>query len=128
MNILKMRTIVTTAICLALPFLAGAEKHKSLKISSDGPYIFYDANSTGARIVEVSPEGELLDRHIDTLQQGWSFDVRSENGEHTFKVSLHEISTPASFYPKSSRTYVISDPHANFECFYSILRAGSVID
>lgn len=109
------------------------------QIASDGPYIWRDSVGTGARIVSVTPEGELVDQRVERLEVGaksedgtgdeaYRFDVRTEDGQHQFRVQLHEVERPSAIYPEASQTFVMSDPHGNFDCFQSLLRAVGVID
>lgn len=59
----------------------------------------------------------------------FSFQVRSEDGEHRFSVRLHEFEREEYRIPRvSDQVFVISDPHGNLDCFVSILQAGKVID
>lgn len=124
------RFLYCQAICLLFPFYAfaaGQDKY-SRELYSDGPYIFYDSIGNGARIVSVSPEGSLVEQRMESLPADRTVNVRSQDGQHSFDVHLHDVVRPASIYSEASKTYVISDPHGNFDCFYSILRAGNVID
>ena len=125
-------TLFTLFLCFILPLALVAKGHddehnEKHALYCDGPYIFHDSVGLGARIVSVTPKGEIIDYHIDTLPNDWSFKVQTEDGAHRFEVGLHDIVRPESFYPTASKTYVVSDPHGNFPCFYSILRAGGVI-
>lgn len=107
------------------------------QLASDGPYIWRDSVGTVARIVSVTPEGELMDRRAENLRMGEglecasqeaSFMVRTEDGQHQFSVQLHEVARPAAVYPAASQVFVMSDPHGNFDCFQSLLKAAGVID
>lgn len=107
------------------------------QLASDGPYIWRDSVGTVARIVSVTPEGELVDRRAESLRMGEglegasqeaNFMVRTEDGQHQFSVQLHEVTRPAAVYREASQVFVMSDPHGNFDCFQSLLKAAGVID
>ena len=108
--------------------IAANQRQYSHELHHDGPYIFYDSIGNGASIVSVTVEGALIEQHLDSLPESWTFCVRSEDCKHSFDVQLHDVVRPSSVYNNASKTYVISDPHGNFDYFYSILRAGNVID
>ena len=107
------------------------------QLASDGPYIWRDSIGSGARIVSVTPEGQLVDQRVECLAVGeelgdasaeGAFVVRTEDGQHQFRVQLHEVERPSATYPEASQTFVMSDPHGDFDCFQSLLRAAGVID
>lgn len=77
--------------------------------------------------MRVNPDGQLIDQHVDSLEDGFQFRVQSEDGVHQFDVSLHEVERPSAICPEASQTFVMSDPHGNFDCFQSLLRAAGVI-
>lgn len=120
-------------LCLLLPCVTevkafSGEDNYSRDLHADGPYIWHDSLGTGARIVTVTPEGQLQDQHVATLAPGYQFKVRTEDGRHQFDVRLHEVSRPSARYEPASKIFVMSDPHGNFDCFQSLLRAAGVID
>ena len=98
------------------------------QLASDGPYIWHDSVGSGARIVSVTPEGQLVDQRVERLAVGEEFDVRTEDGQHQFRVQLHEVERPAAICPAASQTFVMSDPHGDFDCFQVLLREFGVID
>lgn len=86
----------------------------------DGPYVLYGEGSS--KLIQVS-DGKL---ETSSLPKG-PLSVMTENGQHRFEVALHPIKKPDWSYKSKGDMLVLSDPHADFESFYSILRAQQVI-
>ena len=97
------------------------------QLAPDGPYIWRDSVGMGARIVSVTPEGQLIDQHVTCLAKDYSFPVRTEDGQHQFTVQLHDVARPSALCDEAPQTFVMSDPHGNFDCFQSLLKAAGVI-
>lgn len=98
---------------------AHAQNAKSLG-KYDGPYLFHEEGEI--KLVRVE-DGEI------EIKVGAEepFPVTTENGQHRFEVSLHPIKTPEWSYKSQGNIMVISDPHGDFESFYSILKTQKVI-
>lgn len=110
--------------------LAGAGRPASAqagKLSIDGPYLFRTENG-GLRTVSVDTAGNLQDQSYATVPENFTFDVYSDAGEKLFPVTLHPVSRPAWKEEQPEKVLVISDPHADWECFASILEGQKVID
>ena len=122
---LSLLLIVAAALfAAAMPASAG---DKNKLTSADGPYIFHAADGS-LRSLSVSPKGKIEDIRYDSIPENFSFNVVSDKGAELFTVSLHPTSRPAWKSDESDRMLIISDPHGNWECFASVLRAGGVID
>lgn len=96
------------------------------KLAVDGPYVFY-TDEGGMRVVSVDTKGKLKDQAYRTVPENFTFDVFSDAGEKLFPVTLHPVSRPAWKEEQPEKVLVISDPHANWKCFASILKAQGVI-
>lgn len=86
----------------------------------DGPYFFYENGIT--KLIRVE-NGEIQIQK----QPEETFSVTTEDSHHRFNVSMHPIETPDWHYSSSDTLLVLSDPHGDFESFFSILKAQKVI-
>ena len=110
--------------------LSGADKKYKDKVgllSADGPYLLYNADGS-FRSVSVDTAGNLDDKIYPAVPKDFSFDVYSHKGEKLFPVTLHRIKRPEWKNKQAEKMIVLSDPHANWECFSSILREWNVVD
>lgn len=122
--------IVLMLLTASFGQMAGADRKVSSKadqLSVDGPYVFYTEDG-GLRVVSVDTAGHLMNQTYATIPENFTFDVYSDAGEKLFPVTLHSISRPAWKEEQPEKVLVISDPHANWECFASILEGQKVID
>lgn len=87
----------------------------------DGPYFFYEKGDSSCIRVD---HGQILSEKWDDTKP---FIVSTEDDQHHFEVWHHPIVSPAWSYSPSKKIVVLSDPHGDFESFYSILRAQEVI-
>ncbi|MDR0263791.1 MAG: metallophosphoesterase [Sphingobacterium sp.] len=87
----------------------------------DGPYVFYEKGDSSIIRVE---HGQLLTEKWDHTK---AFKVSTEDGKHHFDLWRHPIVAPACSYRPSEKIVVLSDPHGDFESFYSILLAQEVV-
>jgi hypothetical protein len=87
----------------------------------DGPYVF---NEKGHSSIIRVKDGQLLTEKWDPTK---AFKVSTEDGKHHFDVWRHPIVAPAWSYRPSEKIVVLSDPHGDFESFYSILLAQEVV-
>lgn len=91
-------------------------------LRNDGPYIIKDLGEFRKIYVE---SGKLINEKYD----GQPFTVVTDDGMHSFTVNLHSFDKPKDIYSAGDySTLVLSDPHGDFESFYSILRAQNVIN
>lgn len=131
MNAVRYRILVFLVLLTAcLAPVAGKDKTPLAtagKLSIDGPYLL-KADDGSRRVISVDRKGRLSDKRYASLPASFSFDVFADNGERLFPVTLHPVSRPAWKDERAERTFVISDPHANWACFASLLKAGKVID
>ncbi len=88
---------------------------------NDGPYLMYQNNQSQLIRVEA---GKLIE---DPLKSS-SFSVQTDDGKHQFEVARHTISVPKAVYGYRGDMLILSDPHGDFESFYSVLRAHQVVD
>lgn len=95
------------------------------KLSIDGPYLL-KADDGSMRAISVDGKGRLLDKHYKSIPTTFSFEVFSDNGERLFPVTIHSVSRPEWKDVQPEKTFVLSDPHANWSCFASLLKAGKV--
>ena len=117
---------VLLASCLTQ--LSGADKKlEKHKLSADGPYLLYTADG-GFRTISVDTAGLLNDQTYRSVPKGFSFDVYSDEGEKLFPVILHKIKRPEWKSKQAGKMLILSDPHANWECFSSILKEWKVVD
>lgn len=96
-------------------------------IPVDGPYIFYKPDGT-ARIISVDENGIYKESLRNTIRQDDVFQVITHDKKHHFGVKLHPIIRQEWKQEAPGKLLVISDPHANFDCFYSVLKANGVIN
>lgn len=114
--------------CLVQASGADAQKNSEKeKLALDGPYLFY-TDEGGMRVISVDTEGKLNDQTYRTIPENFTFDVFSNAGEKLFPVTLHPVFRPAWKEEQPEKVVVISDPHGNWECFASILKAQGVIN
>lgn len=108
--------------------LSGADKdHEEKKLSADGPYLLYPEEG-GFRSISVDMAGCLNDQTFKAIPKGFSFDVYSDKGEKLFPVALHKVKRPEWKSRQAEKMLILSDPHANWECFSSILKEWKVVD
>lgn len=87
---------------------------------NDGPYLLYQNEQV--QVIRVD-EGKLVQEPL--LED--SFEVRTDDGKHAFQVSKHAISVPQAIYKQQGDVMVLSDPHGDFDSFYSLLQAHRVV-
>ena len=93
----------------------------------DGPYIFYCPDGR-ARVVSIAEDGALLDETMQSLPPDYSFPIITHDKKHKFHIKLHPIIRQEWKQEAAEKLLVISDPHGNFDCFYSVLKANGVIN
>lgn len=96
-------------------------------LSVDGPYLLYPEEG-GFRSISVDTAGSLNDQTFKAVPKGFSFDVYSDKGEKLFPVALHKVKRPEWKSKQAEKMLILSDPHANWECFSSILKEWNVVD
>lgn len=96
-------------------------------LSIDGPYLFHLPNG-GVRIISVDNNGTIQDSTLNSIPKDFSMPVTASNGTYLFDVALHPISRQEWESKAFDEQLIISDPHGNFECFASVLKANKVID
>ncbi|MDR1762635.1 MAG: metallophosphoesterase [Dysgonamonadaceae bacterium] len=120
--------------CFFIVLIAGG-KAQSPDLSPnqpDGPYIFY--TSEGVKVVTVDTLGYIHEDVYAELPQNFTFDVYSTVNEpdkgrrSKFQVTLHPISRIDWRREAPDSLVVISDPHAKWAPFVSILKSSGVID
>lgn len=108
--------------------LSGTDKKQEKHLlSADGPYLLYTADGA-FRSISVDTAGCLKDQTYKSVPKGFSFDVYSDKGEKLFPVTLHKIKRPEWKSKQAEKMLILSDPHANWECFSSILKTWKVVD
>lgn len=110
--------------------MAGANRKvagEAGRLPVDGPYVFH-TDAGGLRVVSVDTAGRLQDQTYATVPENFTFDVYSDAGEKLFPVTLHPVWRPAWKEELSEKVLVISDPHADWACFVSLLEGQKVID
>lgn len=122
-----MKTVKYLLITALLCIHASAWADKDV-LTADGPYIVYDSLGTGATITRVTAEGKVIRKHVASLASDYAFKVTTSDGKHTFDVKLHHVQRPAWECAMPQRLFITSDPHANFDCFYDLLRANGIIN
>lgn len=96
-------------------------------LSIDGPYLFHLPGGK-ARIISVDANGKLQDTTLNSIPKDFCMPVTASNGNHLFNVSLHPVGRQEWKSKAFDEQLIISDPHGNFECFASVLKANKVID
>lgn len=104
-----------------------ASHHDEHTLTADGPYIIYSFDGS-ARVITVSPEGNICDTTYSSFPEDYSFEVVSHDGSHRFPVTLHDVERPACNYQQPEKIFVISDPHGDIDCMVELLKAKGVID
>lgn len=102
---------------------------QGLKIidNPDGPYVLYANNKI--RIIGADKDGCAIDRNYDKLAENFLLDIVTHNKKHQFKVKLHEkIERQNWKQNRAEKVLAISDPHGNFDCFFSVLESNGVIN
>jgi hypothetical protein len=128
---MKKITIITTFFFVLI--LKGWAQTPDLSSNQpDGPYIFY--TETGAKVVSVDTLGFIHEDVYSELPPNFSFDVYSTanepgtNHRSKFTVTLHPNTRIDWRRPAPDSLIVISDPHAKWAPFVSILKAQKVIN
>lgn len=93
----------------------------------DGPYIFYDTDGT-VRVISIAEDGVYKEVRHNNLPNDAEFRVLTHDKKHSFNVKLHPIVRQEWKQKAPEKLLVISDPHGNFNCFYSVLKANGVIN
>jgi len=113
------------ALLLTLSAAALSAQHKdSVKHYNDGPYIFRLADNK-VRVITTDTTGMVIDVIKDASA---TFHVVSHSGRHSFDVALHNVKRPEWKHKKTAKTFVMSDPHGNLDCFVSVLYGNNVIN
>lgn len=97
------------------------------KLSIDGPYVFRLPGG-GLRVITVDAEKNIKDTTYSNIPEDLTFHVAAHDGSYPFDVSLHDFDRPEWNLPKSSKMFVMSDPHGRMDCFANVLIANKVID
>ena len=132
MSDLLKRNIVNTFLIAVTLFSSSsldAKAPKTIKdsLSVDGPYILY--TDSGVRVITVDGSGEIIDRTLPNLPEGYTFTVTDHRGKLPFKVTIRKTEREPWLYPRNpERTFVMSDPHGRLDCVVSLLRGNGVID
>ncbi len=92
----------------------------------DGPYLLYNYNHI--KLIEVDKAGKIDIRKIEDTPTPLTFSVHSQEGNHHFEVTLSAIKQQPARHKEPAKTFVVSDPHGDFDSFVAILRAGKVIN
>jgi hypothetical protein len=92
----------------------------------DGPYLFYSDNSV--KLVSVDEEGYVIEKIYPELPVDYTFTVVSHDKNSRFDVKLHPLVRPEWKRDAPKKLIVLSDPHAKWTPFISILKAQGVID
>jgi hypothetical protein len=98
----------------------------------DGPYINY--TSTDVKVISRDSEGYVIEKIYAQLHDNYTFTVLSDANEpgkttrSSFEVTIHPLSRPNWRTPAPDSLLVISDPHAKWAPFISILKAQHIID
>ena len=79
-------------------------------------------------MIHITPEGKIINDTLANLPRDYSFPVVSHDGTYQFQVKLHGVSRPQWKTQAPAKVFVTSDPHANMECFVSLLQGNKVID
>ncbi|MBR1434986.1 MAG: metallophosphoesterase [Bacteroidales bacterium] len=106
-----------------------AKRPKTLKdsLSVDGPYILY--TDSGVRVITVDGDGNISDRMVPSLSQGYTFTVTDHRGKFPFDVTLRPVEREPWLYPSQpEKLFVMSDPHGRLDCVVSLLQGNGVID
>ena len=106
-----------------------AKRPKTLKdsLSVDGPYILY--TDSGMRVITVDGDGNISDRMVPSLSQGYTFTVTDHRGKFPFDVTLRPVEREPWLYPSQpEKLFVMSDPHGRLDCVVSLLQGNGVID
>lgn len=121
------RSLIRTSIILSFGLSVGLfyaqpalSQVKEGLSEQDGPYVLYGEGTS--KLIQVRA-GKLETLALPKAP----LSVMTENGQHHFEVALHPIKKPDWSYKSKGEILVLSDPHADFESFYSILRAQQVI-
>lgn len=93
----------------------------------DGPYIIYE-NNDKVRVISISEDGVFKDETLNKLPDNYSFEVITHDKKHRFSVKLFKPQRQEWKQDAPDKVLAISDPHGNFDCFYSVLRANGVIN
>lgn len=121
-------TRIFAAVIILSGSITGLKAQDKSSLMADGPYIVYDSLGCGATIVSISAQGTVHRQHVESLPSNYTFKVTSSDLKHTFNVKLHNIHQPRWNYSQPSRMFITSDPHANFDCLYTLLLGNGVID
>lgn len=119
---MKSKIYFLTLLLLIIGFNGWAQE-KTMR--SDGPYIIYNEDKT-VRFIQVEPDGTIIDKIINSAPK--SFTVTSDDGKHSFDVELSKFKKKKSIVKTGKKTFVLADPHADFDSFVSVLIANNIID
>jgi hypothetical protein len=98
----------------------------------DGPYINY--SDTDVVVVSVDTEGYIIEKKYAKLPDNYTFTVYSTTTtpytphRSVFQVKLHPLVRPEWKRPAPDSLLVISDPHAKWGPFVSILKKQGVVN
>jgi metallophosphoesterase superfamily enzyme len=115
--IIRYSSVLFSLCCY---FLTQAQQTKLHLTAHDGPYIIYKGDE--AQLIRVREGAVQVQPHLHP-----TVDVITEDGKHSFQVSLHKIQTPDWHYTHQDGILVLSDPHGDFESLYAVLKAQKVI-
>lgn len=108
-------------LCAVLLLLGNSNQAQAILTYNDGPYI-YDNNGSTHMLQVLS--GELYDQPLATEP----FQVRTHDGKYQFSVRRHKFGIPRAEYKQQGEIFVVTDPHGDFESFFTLLKAHGVIN
>ena len=120
-----MKQFKIYSLLLGLFFLCPGSYAGTLSI--DGPYLFHLTGGE-SRVVSVDNNGKIQDTIFHSIPNDFSMPVIANDGTFLFNVPLHPINRQEWKSKKFAEQLILSDPHGNFECFASVLKANKVID
>lgn len=103
------------------------EKPKPVFSAPDGPYLFHQADGS-VRMIGADEEGYAIDTVFAAWPKDYIMQVVSHNKKHRFTVRLQPFERQPWKQEAPEKLLVISDPHANWDCFLSVLQANGVVD
>ena len=96
-------------------------------VAQDGPYLIYN-HSGRVELIAFDKEWNKSVQFFTDRNRIGPFEVTTQEGEYTFSVNLHDITTPPARYEMAEQMAVFSDPHGDFIPFVTALQGTGVVN
>lgn len=120
-------------LCVLILFISGkiVGDEKTRPLSPDGPYLFYNADSS-VRMIQIYNDGHIKDTICYNIPDSLNIEIHDTQGKYNFNFTIssniNDILIPAYKYKQADSIFVISDIHGRLDLFVELLVSHNIID